>query len=105
LLADDDGYFFVEPAAGVSVAGELVTMGERELARADRWEDVPWYVREVTTVRLPDGGQVAAWIYLRPGATGRPVIGGGYALRPRAQVLADARALRAQLEGAATIDR
>ena len=39
-----------------------------------------------------------AWIYLRPGATGSPVLGGGFARRPAADVLADARALRGQLD-------
>lgn len=43
------------------------------VARADRWEDVPLYVRLRVRVACSDRESVDAWVYVRSDVEGEPV--------------------------------
>jgi gamma-glutamylcyclotransferase (GGCT)/AIG2-like uncharacterized protein YtfP len=97
LLVDGD-YYFVAPAEGATVRGELLALDGAELARADAWEDVPsFYVRLAVTV-LEAGARREAWVYTRVGAEGVPAPGEGYAARPLGEVVAAVEQLARALD-------
>ncbi len=89
--ADADGYYYVLPEPGFNVQGELLSLSAEELVTADLWENVPDYVRVSTSVLLPNGAAVTAYVYYRSSPQAKlPAPPGTLAAVPRSQVIAAA---------------
>ncbi|MDP7575109.1 MAG: gamma-glutamylcyclotransferase family protein, partial [Phycisphaerales bacterium] len=57
----------VHRGGDTAIRGEVLALGDDELAAVDRLEGHPdWYQREVIEVQLAGGGTAQAWIYLMP---------------------------------------
>lgn|GEM_PF-4981396 len=88
----ESGYFTIVRAPGETVSGDLVTLNDEQLARADAWEDVDY---QRLRIEAHDAtGPVAAFVYVRPTASRERIQPGTLAGHPRADVLAQIRALR-----------
>ena len=77
VVVDTDGFFALGESPDASVDGELLLLTQDELWRADQWEEIPFYVRELHPVRTGHDRETQAWVYLRPGASGPRAVGGG----------------------------
>jgi len=69
--------------AAYPIVGEIYAVDAATLAALDRLEDHPhWYVRTPVTIRMEDGRDLAAQIYLCRRPEGRRAPGGDYAGLP-----------------------
>ncbi|MGJ8677340.1 MAG: gamma-glutamylcyclotransferase family protein [Akkermansiaceae bacterium] len=70
------GYLFIRPEIDGVIQGEILSMTEKQLERADQWEEVPLYLREKVSVNLVvTDPNVASypedvWVYSRRDAEG-----------------------------------
>ncbi|RAU97157.1 hypothetical protein DQG13_19525 [Paenibacillus sp. YN15] len=97
-FAAEDGYYYVLPAPGCCVKGELLCLSADDLVVADLWEDVPKYVRALKTVLRENGTAVTAYVYCRSNPQARkPAPPGTLAAIPRSRVIAAAKELAAEL--------
>jgi gamma-glutamylcyclotransferase (GGCT)/AIG2-like uncharacterized protein YtfP len=102
--ADADGFYYVLPEPGCSVRGELLCLSADELITADLWENVPDYVRVLVRVQLNNGSTLNAYIYYRSNPQAKlPAPPGTLAAVPRAQVIAAAQDLAAELSAGGCI--
>lgn len=86
LQAGFDGYLFIRPAPQHGIYGQLLWLTPAQLARADEWEDVPYYQRERVIVSTI-GKTLPAWVYTRRHANGRPVAPGSLATKSISSIL------------------
>jgi len=82
------GYLFARPEPDGVIVGEVVWLTAEELARTDRWEDVPTYQRERVEVVGESGHACQAWVYGRRGVAGRPADGQHLAYVELGEILA-----------------
>lgn len=94
VVVAERGYLTVIADPHATARGDLVELDARGLALADRWEDVPVYVRVRARARHADAVDVACWLYVRPTASLTAPPRGALAMHDRATVLAAIRALR-----------
>jgi gamma-glutamylcyclotransferase (GGCT)/AIG2-like uncharacterized protein YtfP len=73
----DDGYLFIKPRIGSRISGVILTLSDRELHRADLWEDLTVYRRESCRVVLQDSSHLNAQIYTRRNTPGTLYEGDG----------------------------
>jgi gamma-glutamylcyclotransferase (GGCT)/AIG2-like uncharacterized protein YtfP len=92
------GYLAAAADPGGVIEGALVHLDAAALTIADAWEDLSVYARAAAEAQLADGRRVPCFLYVRPGWTGAPVTDGRLADRPRADVIADIRRFRAELD-------
>ena len=82
------GYLFVKKSIGKQVQGKIFKTSLSELQRADLWEDVPLYRREVLSVIPEDGPMTKCFVYtqnyLTDGFPVRPDL-----MRSRKEILQD----------------
>jgi len=73
-------YIREEEGSGAPVCGELFEVDAARLAVLDELEEHPEvYLRVVTPVRLSDGREVSAWVYVHPDPPGKVVPSSDYA--------------------------
>ncbi len=61
------GYPILECGGSTTICGEVFEVDDTTLRAVDQLEGHPdWYCREEVTVRLLDGHDARAWIYLMP---------------------------------------
>ena len=70
LYMAPDGYLFVKTLEGGRVQGILLELDTDDLQRADIWEDLSIYKREICRVFTTEGGEESAYIYTRRSARG-----------------------------------
>lgn len=68
----DSGYLFVKPSIGKVVWGKLVEVTEEEFQILDIWEDVPFYERELVSVKLKNKS-LQAFVYTQNDVSGIPI--------------------------------
>ena len=100
VVVAEGGYYSVVPDAAHAVSGTLVFLDERELALADRWEEVPLYQRRVVAATDAAGAPVTCWVYVRPTESRTPPPPGVPALHDRGVVLATIRDVRERARSA-----
>jgi gamma-glutamylcyclotransferase (GGCT)/AIG2-like uncharacterized protein YtfP len=98
VVVAESGYFTVVRATGDTVSGDLLTLDDAEVARADAWEEVPLYQRVPVDVRTADGSALRAEVYVRPSAARERAPDGLLAGRSRQDVLAQIREFRLRNE-------
>jgi gamma-glutamylcyclotransferase (GGCT)/AIG2-like uncharacterized protein YtfP len=89
----EGGYLTVVPMPDETLAGDLVSVDDAELATADAWEEVPLYER-LRTGAIVAGALVACWLYVRPSASRERAPAGMLARHERSTVLAQIRTFR-----------
>jgi gamma-glutamylcyclotransferase (GGCT)/AIG2-like uncharacterized protein YtfP len=89
------GYLAATPTDGGTIIGAIVALDAAGYAIADAWEDRSVYDRIEVDAHCDDARIVRCFIYVRPGAQGAVVADARLTDRPRADVIADIRALRA----------
>ena len=88
----ETGYFTIVPAPGETLAGDIITLDDEQLALADAWEDVDY---ERVPVEAHDAtGAISAFVYVRPTGSLRRIEAGTLSTKPRATVLAQIRTVR-----------
>ena len=65
-----DGYLFIKPSNNSFVEGMLLSLTGEQLHRADRWEEVPLYIRELVNVSTATNKKMQAWAYTRRNSDG-----------------------------------
>ena len=65
LYRATDGYLFIKPSNNASVEGMLLSLTGEQLRRADQWEEVPLYIRELVDVSTATNQKMQAWVYTR----------------------------------------
>ncbi len=89
----ETGYFTIVRAPGETVAGDVITLDDQQLALADAWEDVDY---ERITVEAHDAdGIVTASVYVRPTESRERIEPGTLSRHPRTTVLAHLMSFRA----------
>lgn len=77
ILVAPDHYFFLESCPGHQVSGGILWLTQKELWRADQFEELPFYIREkVWVLDEEDEGKERGWwafSYHRPGRKGIPL--------------------------------
>lgn len=59
---NEQGYYFLLPAPGNRIEGQILWLDEHQLARADRWEEAPLYWREKLRILQADKS-IECWVY------------------------------------------
>jgi len=69
LFMAQEGYLFVKPCAGGHVDGLILELESEDMEKADLWEDLNVYRREICCA-VNDTGEESVYIYTRRSATG-----------------------------------
>lgn len=93
LFMGEDGYLFVKKTPGGRVNGLVLRLGPEDLEKADRWEDLTLYSRELCVAVPGHGEEVQAFIYTRQTGMGKPYHGFGLHNRLKSEIIRDIRKL------------
>ena len=96
LYSSEEGYLFIKPDPTGTVSGRVLEIDTAALSMADRWEDVPLYMREKVVVTVEDGTRQEVWAYTRRDAEGELHSRKELSLLDRQLVLAAAANLKKQ---------
>ena len=96
--SQEEGYLFIKPDPTGTVSGRVLDIDTAALNMADRWEEVPLYMREKVMVTVEDGTRQEAWAYTRRDAGGELHCGKELSLLDRQLVLSAAANLKKQTE-------
>lgn len=88
LYMSQEGYLFVKPHAGGRVEGLIVELESEDLEKADTWEDLNVYRREICCAVNKDKEE-SVYIYTRRSALGSAYHGDGLHGRTISQILHD----------------
>ncbi len=92
------GYLAATPRTGSIVEGCIVAVDATVYPLADAWEDLTVYDRIAIDADLRDGTTRRCWMYVQPGAQGPAVTDGRASVHPRADVVAEIRRFRAEID-------
>ncbi|MFZ5974878.1 MAG: gamma-glutamylcyclotransferase family protein [Bacillota bacterium] len=98
VYCGSDGYFFVRGETGYSVEGCILVLSEEQLHIADRWEEVPSYIRISTCAYLEDGSACEVWVYAKPDEQGEPAEHAWRSGVAIERVIAEAKELKRRLK-------
>lgn len=92
LYMAKDGYLFVKPYPGGRVEGLILELESEDLDKADAWEDLTVYCREVSCAMAKNKAE-SVYIYTRRSAVGSPHRGDSLHGRTISEILHDIKHL------------
>jgi gamma-glutamylcyclotransferase (GGCT)/AIG2-like uncharacterized protein YtfP len=92
----EDGYLFIKPDPSGTVDGCILEIDTNAIHTADRWEEVPYYIREKVLITLGDNTKQEVWVYTRRSAKGKPYAGKQMSIVNRQVVLNEVASLKKQ---------
>lgn len=63
VYADADSYYYVKKYVGQVIQGKVLELTKEQIWIADRWEEVPVYLRKKVDVKLENGESTKVFIY------------------------------------------
>lgn len=89
LYMSQDGYLFVKPSVGGRVDGLIFELESEDMEKADAWEDLNVYNREICSAVNQNSNEESVHIYTRRIAMGHAYHGTGLHGRDLSEVLRD----------------